>query len=175
MPIVEEVGVREWQMIRAIWEANNAYLPDEMRGDEIPYALLFGDDGLTKWYAVPEGEAVLVVGDLRPELSASMLVLNHTTSAPWAIHKEVLNIINEFALQRIQSNVTAPQRRDVPDAPTKGLKDMLKYIGFRQEGHLRRAARYNGFIANVDILALYREPSMKRDYVKAKEEIYATA
>lgn len=163
---IKEVGARELQMIQSIWKANAKLMPDDMRGEEVPYALLFEDAGATRWYAVLEGECVLVVGDLRPDLSASMLMLNHELSPPRAIFDEVRDVIDEFGLHRIQANVPSP---------AKSLKASLREIGFRQEGHLRRATYYDGRLTGIDIFAMYRDPSKKRDYVKVKEETYAVA
>lgn len=135
--------------LHEIWAKNAERLPDEMREPAILDYFLFDDGGATRFYVVDGQAALVMVGDIKEGLSATVMPLNHDYADVGSMLHELREIIDEFSLRRLTAQVPAP---------VKDLKKALEQIGFRREGHLRRSTFWNGRLVGMDIYGLYRDP-----------------
>jgi len=162
--LLDQMTPEAYEALHAIWDDAAERLPDEMRDPDLLDFWLFKDQGATKIYVVDETATVVVAGDLRPGLSATVMILNPEVADPGAIRRELWEVMGEFELNRLTANVPGP---------VKDVQRILKTVGFRREGHLRRATFWNGRLCGVDIYGMYRD--RRRDPAKEEEVMESVA
>ena len=139
-----------YSALHELWEKNAARLPDELRDPDLLDYFLFQDGGSTRLYTVGQKPAVVIVGEIKEGLSATVLLLNHEFAEVGEILHELRQIIDELSLKRLTAQVPGP---------VKDVQRILEKIGFRREGHLRRSTIWNGRLCGTDVWGFYRDPT----------------
>lgn len=148
--LIDDMSLELFGAIQDIWQENEQRLPDNMRDPQIVESLLLKDNKATQWYMIADTAALLVVGDINPELNASVLLLNHEFAEIGEILHEMREVITALDLKRLTASVPGP---------VKDVQRALEQVGFRREGHLRRSMVWNGRLVGTDIYGLYRDPA----------------
>ena len=139
-----------YSALHELWEKNAARLPDELRDPDLLDYFLFQDGGSTRLYTVGHKPAVVIVGEIKEGLSATVLLLNHEFAEVGEILHELRQIIDELALKRLTAQVPGP---------VKDVQRQLEKVGFRREGHLRRSTIWNGRLCGTDVYGFYKDPT----------------
>ncbi len=151
--LIDEMTQELWSGLQAVWSANAERLPDHLRDPSWVDLLLFNDGGETQFRVVDGTSAVVIVSDVTPGLSATVMVLNHDQAEVGDLVRELRSVIEENDLRRLTAQVPAP---------VKDLQQALRAVGFRREGHMRRATRWSGRLVGLDLYGLYRDPPRER-------------
>src|SRR5574342_1164418 len=88
-----------YSALHSIWEQNTGRMPDELRDPDILDWMIFSDEGRTRLYLVDDDPTLILVGDIKPELSATVVLLNHEHTEVGAVLHEMRSIIDELALK----------------------------------------------------------------------------
>lgn len=131
-----------------IFEQAMGRMPDLMRNHDLLDQWLFHDGGATRLFLVEDTPSVLVLSNILEGLSADVMLLNPDEAEAMQIYRELLTVMEAWQLKRLTSQVPGP---------VKDVQRVLKEVGFRREGHLRRATYWNGRLCGIDVYGLYKD------------------
>lgn len=164
---IEELSDATYEALHEVWDKNGPRMEDNLRDPNTLDYLLFQDGGATQFHVVDGTPAVVVFGSIKEGLSATVMILNHQLAEVGQILSELKGRMEEWNLKRLTANVPGP---------VKDVQKALKELGFRREGHLRRATFHNGRLCGVDVYGMYRDQPRKRPQrVEVREEEVAVA
>jgi len=106
--LIEDMTPDLHKAICEIWQENSSRLADEMRDLEVVDNLLFADGGATQWHVILDRPTLMVVGEIKPGLSASILLLNHQFAEIGEIFHELREVIDTLELKRLTASVPGP-------------------------------------------------------------------
>lgn len=157
---IPEMTEELYSALHDIWDSNAMRLPDEMRDPDLLDYFLFQDAGATKLYLVEPSPTLIMVGDIKEGLSATVILLNHEHAEVGQILREMRGIIDEFRLKRLTAQVPGP---------VKDVQKTLERVGFRREGHMRRSTVWNSRLVGIDIWGMYKDPAFESRRANGRE------
>lgn len=150
---IPEITEDVYSALHDIWDRTADKRPDGMRSPDILDYFLFQDGGATRLFVVGGTPAIVIFGDIEEGLSARVVIVNPHEAEPSQILRELRDVMLEWDLKRLTAEVPGP---------VKDVQQTLKAVGFRREGHLRRATFWNGRLCGIDVYGIYKDAPKRR-------------
>lgn len=159
MEIQELNNAEVYEALHGIWDQGAEFRSDSLRDPDILDYFLFQDGGATRFFLIGNTPSVALFSNIEEGLNALVTLLNPEEADAGQILSELTEVMGIWSLKRLTAHVPGP---------VKKVQSTLKEVGFRREGHLRRATYWNGRLCGIDIYGLYKDAPRRKQ--SRKEE-----